>query len=160
MQCTTFLNFGQFANTTGPKGFLQGSWKLVEFQFWKTSASKNPFKDLVLSSSHHFAGHCEQFSFFFLVSCCHAHTATILMISTLTWNSRVLSCWSAPTMRVQCPGRLAAVNVRWFFLTPICASCIAARSYLLPFQFKPTDLCLRDVTLLATGVREAMLRPF
>lgn len=28
-QCITFLNFEQFANTLGPKGFLQGSCKLV-----------------------------------------------------------------------------------------------------------------------------------
>lgn len=45
-------------------------------------------------------------------------------------------------------------------LDPTRVSCISARGHLLPFRFKLTDLCLRDVTVLASGVREARLRPF
>ena len=45
-------------------------------------------------------------------------------------------------------------------LDPICASCTTAHSHLLPFRLKLTDLCLSDVTVLASGVREATPRPF
>lgn len=61
----------------------------------------------------------------------------------------------SPVPRMTCRSKRALV-----LLDPVCASCTTARSHLLPFRLKLTDLCLTDVTVLASGVTEAMPHPF